>query len=361
MASEIFRAGNEQIKQQFDTNVFGAVNVIREVLPIQREQKSGHIVNISSLNGSSAFASFGCYLALSEDQTQKSRRTESNQLRDIGRRQIKRGADIRAIVRPETDSEKIEKLKNLGAEVVSVDMSNAEELEKACEGAACVVSALSGLHETIVDAQTQLLDAAIAAGVPRFIPSDFAADFTRLAKGDNRNFDLRKEFHEILDKSSIAGTSIMNGVFTDILTYGTPIYDFRNYKVGYWGDDADWKMDFTTMDNTADYTAAAALDSETPRVLRIADFQVSPKDLAAIGEEVKGQEFKLVPMGSLEDFAVANIKERAANPEGEKEVFPDWQGKQYLHSMFSVHNETLDNDRYPDVEWTSAIDVISKI
>lgn len=274
---------------------------------------------------------------------------------------IKRGAKVRAIVRSETEPEKIDKLKQLGAEVISVDMSNAEELKKACEGASCVVSALSGLRETILEAQTQLLDAAIAAGVPRFIPSDFAADFTRLPEGDNRNFDLRKEFHEILDESRIALTSIMNGAFADILSYGTPLYDFKNYTVGYWGDDPDWKMDFTTMDNTADYTAAVALDSETPRVLRIAGFQVSPKDLVKIGGEVKGQEFKLVPMRSLEDFAAANKKARAENPEGEKEVFPDWQGKQYLHSMFSVHNETLDNDRYPDVKWTSANDIISKI
>ena len=274
---------------------------------------------------------------------------------------IKRGATVRAIVRPQTEAEKTDKLKQLGAEVIEVDMSNHEELKNACEGASCVVSALSGLRETIVDAQTQLLDAAMAAGVPRFIPSDFAADFTRLAEGDNRNFDLRKEFHKTLDKAAIESTSIMNGAFTDILTYGTPIYDFRNYTVGYWGDDADWKMDFTTMDNTADYTAAAALDSETPKVLRIASFQVSPNDLAEIGGQVKNHEFKLVPMGSLEDFAAANKKARADNPEGEKEVFPDWQGKQYLHSMFSVHNETLDNDRYPDVEWTSDKDIISQI
>ena len=274
---------------------------------------------------------------------------------------IKRGAEVRAIVRLETDSEKVEKLKKLGAEVISVDMSNAEELKRACQGISCVVSALSGLHETIVDAQTQLLDAAIAAGVPRFIPSDFAVDFTRLPEGDNRNFDLRKEFHKYLDKSPIAATSIMNGAFSYVLSYNTPLFDLKNYSVGYWGNDPDWKIDFSTMDNTADYTAAAALDSETPRVLRIASFQVSPKDLAAIGEEVKKEEFKLVPVGSLEDFAAANKKARAENPEGEKEVFPDWQGKQYLHSMFSVHNETLDNDRYPDVAWTSANDIVSKI
>ena len=273
----------------------------------------------------------------------------------------KRGAEVRAIVRPETDAEKIEKLKNLGVEVIEVEMLNAEELKNACQDVSCVISALSGLRDVIVDAQIQLLEAAVVVGVPRFIPSDFASDFTRLAEGDNRNFDLRKEFHRTLDKSPIKSTSIMNGAFADILTYGTPIYDFRNYSVGYWGDNADWKMDFTTMDNTADYTAVAALDTETPRVLRIASFQVSPKDLVKIGEEVKGKEFKLVPMGSLADFAAANKKDRAAKPEGEKEVFPDWQGRQYLHSMFSVHHETLDNDRYSDVEWTSANEIFSKI
>lgn len=96
-------------------------------------------------------------------------------------------------------------------------------------------------------------------------------------------------------------------------------------------------------------------------MLRIAGFQVSPKDLSTIGGEVKGKEFKLVPMGSLEDFAAANKKDRAANPGGENEIFPAWQGKQYLHSMFSVHHETLDNERYADVEWTGATQIISKI
>ena len=54
---------NEQAKQQFDTNVFGVLNVTREALPILREQKSGHIVNIGSLVGISAFPSFGLYSA----------------------------------------------------------------------------------------------------------------------------------------------------------------------------------------------------------------------------------------------------------------------------------------------------------
>jgi hypothetical protein len=154
----------------------------------------------------------------------------------------------------------------------------------------------------------------------------------------------------------------LNGAFAnEILSYNTPLYDVKNHSVGYWGDNPDWKIDFTTMDNTADYTAAAAIDSATPKILRIASFQISPNELVAVGTEVKKSEFKLVPMGSLVDFSASNKQERAAHPEGEKEVFSSWQNKQYLYSMFNVQNQPLDNDRYPDVQWTSAIDVISKI
>lgn len=54
---------DEQIRGQFETNFFGVINVVREVLPTLRSQKSGHIINVSSGLGFFAFPSYGYYSA----------------------------------------------------------------------------------------------------------------------------------------------------------------------------------------------------------------------------------------------------------------------------------------------------------
>ena len=51
-------------RQNFEVNVFGSLNVIRQVLPHFRTQKSGHIINISSIGGVVGnFPGFGIYCA----------------------------------------------------------------------------------------------------------------------------------------------------------------------------------------------------------------------------------------------------------------------------------------------------------
>ena len=177
--------------------------------------------------------------------------------------------------------------------------------------------------------------------------------------GDNRNFDLRREFNHHLDQQKgIAGTSILNGAFAEVLMYNPQLLDQKQHKVGY-VEDADWRVDYTTMDDTAAYTAAAALDTNTPRYLRIASFQLSPRELAAVAGESAGAKYELNDLGSRAGLADYNRRERAAHPEGEQEIYPRWQQSQYMHSMFSVQNTTLGNARYPELTWTSARAVLA--
>ena len=284
--------------------------------------------------------------------------TTGNLGRRITSSLLERGAEVVAIARAGTADVKVTELQSLGAKVVIVDMSDAAEVAKACDGAACVVSVVQGLRDVIVDTQSVLLDAAIAAGVPRFIPSDFSTDFTRLPVGENRNFDLRRDFHKRLDVAPIAATAIFNGAFGEILTYNIPLLDFKKKVVGYW-EDPDWRIDFTTMDDTAAYTAASALDPTTPRALRIASFQVTPRELQKFTEETLKTPFALKKLGTRDDLGAHNKSERVAHPEGEAELYPSWQQGQYLHGMFSTHHESLDNGRYPDLKWTKLQDLIT--
>ena len=49
------------VERLYRTNVFGLLNVTRAVLPSMRERRSGHIINMSSVAGYSAYAGFGVY------------------------------------------------------------------------------------------------------------------------------------------------------------------------------------------------------------------------------------------------------------------------------------------------------------
>ena len=270
----------------------------------------------------------------------------------ICRELIKRKIPVRAIVRNGSAQQKIDALAEMGVDIVNVDLANEQELIGACNQVSCVVSALAGLREAILETQTKLLNAAVAAGVPHFIPSDFSSDFTLMPAGENRNFDLRKEFHQILDNSQIRATSIFNGAFSDILWYNTPLFNVKEHTVAYYDDKAEWKIDFTTMDDTAAFTAMASLDETAPRYLRIASFSVSPNDLVALSEKHKEFKFQLINMGSMEGFSAYNKIQRAANPEGENELYPKWQQSQYLYSMFLVQHPEINNDRYEGLSWS---------
>jgi NAD(P)-dependent dehydrogenase (short-subunit alcohol dehydrogenase family) len=272
---------------------------------------------------------------------------------------LDQGAEVRAIVRQGTDLNKIRHLEQLGANVHVVDMSSVEEVAKACQGVSCVVSALAGLREVIIDAQKVLLDGAVKAGVPRFIPSDYAIDFTKFPAGTNRNLDWRREFHTYLDKAPINATSIYCGGFMDMLTGQMPLIMFKQKMIMYWGK-VDHPLILTTVANTASYTAHAALDPETPRSLWIAGDQPTPRNLQAIMIDLTGKKFRLFRSGG-QGFLNTLIKIIRKLSPGEKELYPAWQGMQYMSNMIDERSklDRIDNDRYPGIKWTNARELLS--
>src|SRR6185503_3879254 len=107
-------------------------------------------------------------------------------------------------------------------------------------------------------------------------------------------------------------------------------------------------------DNVAAYTAAAALDDTTPRILRIAGDSVSARDIAATMSEVSGARYRPLWVGSLGSLGIMIRIAKAIAPQPDA-PFPAWQGMQYMRDQFSgrVKLSPLDNARYAGLVWTS--------
>jgi len=197
-------------------------------------------------------------------------------------------------------------------------------------------------------------------GVPRFIPSDYSIDYRGIRPRSNRNLQFRRDFAQRLDATEIRATSILNGAFTDMLSGQAPMILFSRRRVLFWSD-ADQVLDFTTKDDTASYTAAAALDQRAPRVLQIAGDQVTARTLAATMSDLTGTQFRLLYAGSVGSLTAMSRAIKALMPASD-EPFPPWQGMQYFANMFSG-DATLNyvsNDRYGSRTWTTARDILDQ-
>jgi uncharacterized protein YbjT (DUF2867 family) len=271
-----------------------------------------------------------------------------------------KGAVVKAIVRIQTDANKVKELESKGVQVFRIDTGNKSEIAKHCIGAHCVVSALAGLRETIIDAQKVLLDAVVEAKVQRFIPSDYSSDFTDLVEGQNRNLDMRREFHRYLDKALVKATTIFNGPFMDLLTTDMPLIMFKKQRILCWGD-PNQIIEFTTTYNVAEFTAEAALDDDTPRYMRIAGDRLTCSDFVKLLTELTGKPYKLFRPGGIGLLNTMIKLTRFFSP-SPTELYPAWQGMQYMRDMMEgrIIFQKYDNDRYPVIKWTTVREFLLK-
>lgn len=184
-------------------------------------------------------------------------------------------ATVRALIRPGGyDGEKGRKLEELmsrGLQTVEGDLLAPESLPGACEAVDTVISAVQGGEAVIVRGQTNLIEAADRAGVPRMIPSDFSVDLHKLDYEDHAWLGQRKRADDAFHGKTIQPTPVLNGGFMEVAV--NPLLGLVNWEEGtftYWGD-GEQPCDFTAIPDAARYTAAAALDDELRgRPLRVA-------------------------------------------------------------------------------------------
>ncbi|MFF0520473.1 NmrA family NAD(P)-binding protein [Actinomadura nitritigenes] len=273
---------------------------------------------------------------------------------------LDREVTVRALVRPGAAGEKeraLDALRARGVELVEGDITDpADRLAAAIGGARTVVSAVQGGPELIIDGQANLLAAAGQAGAARFVPSDFAIDITKLDDGDNVMIGWRRRAAALFAGSRLGVLSVLNGAFVEVMTGFMDLIDWEKGTLSHWGD-PDQPMDLTTVQDTALYTVAAALDPALAGggTARFAGEVVSMREFREAVERGTGRKLTLRTLGTADELR-AEIERRA---KATQNPF-DYVALQYQWCMVTGKGkfDALDNDRYPEVKPTSVEDFV---
>lgn len=160
------------------------------------------------------------------------------------------GHDVIAITRSLKDggSDKLQVFADKGARIVEVsNMHDKALLVAAIQGADTLVCAVPGDQTIISELEPIWLEAALEAGVKRFVPTEFGCHTRGLEYGDGILFDFKKDLHKKILESGIGWTLIYTGgifdyflpnlrFFRTITTFGNmnqPIYTHDIHDIGY--------------------------------------------------------------------------------------------------------------------------------
>ena len=258
------------------------------------------------------------------------------------------GVALRLLVRPSALDDPsrraaVQSLLDAGATTVTGDLTDPSSLASATAGVDVVVSAVQGGQEVVIDGQVALARAAAANGVRRIVPSDFALDVFKAVPGEHATFDLRREADEAIAASGIEHVHVLNGAFLDGLV---GFFDHTGRRAAYWGT-GDERFEGTTVDDTAAYTARAALDRSVPSgKFAVAGDQVSFTQMIDTFEAVTGHRYTRHVMGTVDDLR-AKIDAARAGGASAFDVVMDVYMLYMLTGQTAL--EDLQNARYPDI------------
>lgn len=272
------------------------------------------------------------------------------------------GAQVSALVRPGGEQnprkqEKLEALRQHNVQLVEGDLFDKASLKQACQGIEVIVSAVNGDADVVVEGQTNLIKAAEAAGVRRFIPSDYSVDYRKLDWGDNYQLNFRKAVFTTLQGSKrLSYTLILCGTFMETLfsPFGM-VFDFQKGRFKYWGD-GETRFDVTSLHDVAAYTAAAALDAGMAnQALEIAGDTITMKQLKALYEAHTIEVLSERNLGSTSELLhwIDSHRDSAQSPN-------DYLPQQYHYAMVSGKGKLDKNltDRYPNIRPINVINYV---
>ncbi|KAK9234995.1 hypothetical protein V1525DRAFT_21110 [Lipomyces kononenkoae] len=149
--------------------------------------------------------------------------------------------------------------------VVEVDFTSVESLTAALNG---IDGPVSTLGPAVTESQTVLIDAAIAAGVKRFIPSDYGSCSTNPKLKDHpiyaQMFTVRQYLQDKAKAGNLAWTVLVCGAFLEFLLDMPMMLDFENHKATLY-DEGDNRISSTSLSNVGNAIVAILKNFEATK------------------------------------------------------------------------------------------------
>ncbi|PMD29423.1 NAD(P)-binding protein [Hyaloscypha variabilis F] len=173
--------------------------------------------------------------------------------------------------------------------VVEVDYTSVDSLTAALKGIDALVSAVG---HGATESQTILIDASVAAGVKRFIPSEYGSVSTN-SKLETfpiyaPMFKIKHYLQEKAKAGKLTWTVLACGGFLEFL-FGQPfLLDFANHKANLF-DEGDNRMTSTSLPNVGKAIASILKNAKATenKIVRISEVIVTQNGLLKIAEEVR--------------------------------------------------------------------------
>lgn len=217
-----------------------------------------------------------------------------------------RGADVRAIVRRTSDSEKVERLRALGVELVMGDLKDPRSLDAACEGVDAVISTASStisrqpddsIQRVDRDGQIALVDAAVANGVERYIFVSISGNVALECALQSAKRTVERAVRE----SGMTYTIVRPSFFIEIWLSPALGFDVEQGTARIFGT-GDQRMSWISLSDVARFTVEC-IDHPAAKnaVFELGGEPVSPNEVIAAVERGRGKPMQVerIPVDAL--------------------------------------------------------------
>ena len=254
------------------------------------------------------------------------------------------GYHVTALTREgSNNTSRLPKSSNLS--VAQVDYSSVQSLEAALRGHAVVISTLTS---TSVGDQNPLIDAAIAAGVARFIPSEFGSDVLNEKRNQLPVFEGKVKTHEYLKAAAakhpgFAYTVICTGAFLDWGLHGFVVNVPERTAIIYNGGDVPFSATNLDTIGRAVVGVIEHLPETANRPVYIHDAVVTQNQLIHYAKVKDGREWK-VTHKSTEEMRLSSL-EQVAKGNTDWSVLQNFVFSSFLGEGYGIEfSDHLDNE-----------------